>query len=275
MRDVPLAAVRGGGDLGTACALRLIRAGLRLIVAEQSAPTTVRRTVAFSEAVAEGRIEVEGVIAVRVDSASDIRTALLNGQVPVLVDPGLTQVLPLLPDLILDATVAKAGTGMTREMAPGTIALGPGFVAGADVDAVIETNRGPDLGRVIWNGPAEANTHVPAAVAGHAQDRVLRSPIAGVFQAWNTIGDIVDEDAVVGDVDGEAVRAPFPGLVRGLLRSGIEVRKGMKVGDLDPRLDVSLCYRVSDKALAVAGGALEASMMLLSRQGWSLRHAGT
>jgi xanthine dehydrogenase accessory factor len=275
VRDVPLAAVRGGGDLGTACALRLIRAGLRLIVAEQPPPTTVRRTVAFSEAVVEGRIEVEGVVAVRVDSASDIRTALLNGQVPVLVDPGLTQVLPLLPDLILDATVAKAGTGMTREMAPGTIALGPGFVAGADVDAVIETNRGPDLGRVIWNGPAEANTHVPAAVAGHAQDRVLRSPIAGVFQAWNTIGDIVDEDAVVGDVDGEVVRAPFPGLVRGLLRSGIEVRKGMKVGDLDPRLDVSLCYRVSDKALAVAGGALEASMMLLSRQGWSLRHAGT
>jgi xanthine dehydrogenase accessory factor len=275
VRDVPLAAVRGGGDLGTACALRLIRAGLRLIVAEQPAPTTVRRTVAFSEAVVEGRIEVEGVVAVRVDSASDIRTALLNGQVPVLVDPGLTQVLPLLPDLILDATVAKAGTGMTREMAPGTIALGPGFVAGADVDAVIETNRGPDLGRVIWNGPAEANTHVPAAVAGHAQDRVLRSPIAGVFQAWNTIGDIVDEDAVVGDVDGEVVRAPFPGLVRGLLRSGIEVRKGMKVGDLDPRLDVFLCYRVSDKALAVAGGALEASMMLLSRQGWSLRHAGT
>jgi xanthine dehydrogenase accessory factor len=260
-----VAAIRGGGDLGSACAVRLHRCGFQVVIAEQAAPTAVRRTVSFSDAVFNGRAWVEELAGVLKLDPIAVDEVWRANEVPVLIDPNMRHILDLRPDIIVDALMVKQNRGMRHDMAPGTIGLGPGFIAGRDVDAVVETNRGPDLGRVIWHGTAEADSHVPAAVEGHSVDRVLRAPREGVLEAQVEIGAIVARGQVIGEVEGNHVLAPFDGVVRGLLRSGSKTKAGMKIGDVDPRMDPGLCHRVSDKALAVAGGVVEASFMLLLR----------
>jgi xanthine dehydrogenase accessory factor len=262
----PIVIIRGGGDLGSGCALRLARTGFRVLVTEIPAPTVVRRTVAFAEAVFDGVAHVEGIPGILVTNRAEIASAWGLEMIPVIVDPDLTLSLRLHPDVLIDATVAKHNLGTRRDMAPGTIALGPGFVAGIDVDAVVETNRGPNLGRVLWHGSAETDTGVPAPVSGQAAERVLRAPTAGWLCTSRQIGEIVRSGEVIAEVGGQMVRAPFDGLIRGLLRPGLYVHAAMKIGDLDPRLQPELCCRVSDKALAVAGGVLEATLMLLCRR---------
>jgi xanthine dehydrogenase accessory factor len=186
-----------------------------------------------------------------------------GGDIAVLRDPEASSLQALRPAAVVDAIMAKRTTGTSRAMAPFVVGLGPGFNAVRDVDAVVETNRGPDLGRVIWAGEAEANTGEPGPVAGRTASRVLRAPASGRLLALRSIGDIVREGEPVAEVDGQIVRAGFLGLVRGLARDGLTVERGMKIGDIDPRLEPSLTHRVSDKALAVAGGVLEALMMRL------------
>lgn len=186
-----------------------------------------------------------------------------RGDVAVLRDPEALALEVLRPTAVVDAILAKRTTGTTYVMAPIVIGLGPGFNARRDVHAVVETNRGPDLGRVIWAGEAEADTGEPGPVAGHTGSRVLRAPAPGKLLALRSIGDIVREGEPVAEVDGHIVRAAFHGLVRGLARDGLTVEQGMKIGDIDPRLDPSLTRRVSDKALSVAGGVLEALIMRL------------
>ena len=275
MGDEPLVVVRGGGDLGTACALRLYRAGLRVLVVEQVAPTAVRRTVAFAEAVFEGKAKVEELTAMRIASANRAEDVLSQGYIPVLVDPDMSGLLSLSPDILIDALMAKKNQGMARQLAPTTVAIGPGFVAGVDVDAVVETNRGTDLGRVIWRGSAQAATHVPGAVGGHTHDRVLRATTNGIIRCQRSIGDLVEEGETIAQVATVPIRSPFAGIVRGLIHNGLEVAEGTKIGDIDPRKDPSLCYRVSDKALAVGGGVLEAVLILLGRQGWKISRPGS
>lgn len=261
MFDV-LVAVRGGGDLGSGVALRLVRTGFRVVILERARPLAVRRSVSFGEAVYEGGVQVEELIG-RLAKAHEAREIMGAGEIPVVVDPAAEALSGLRPYALVDAILAKRNTGTTRTMAPLVVGLGPGFSAGKDVHAVIETNRGPRLGRVIWKGQAEPDTGWPGPVAGQSGSRVLRAPVSGVLRTCASIGDIVEEGATVASVAGMSIHAGFRGLVRGLARDGLEVTAGMKVGDIDPRLDPGLCTLVSDKALAVAGGVLEALLVSL------------
>lgn len=271
MSDAPIVLVRGGGDLGSGCAIRLFRAGLRVVIAEIEAPLAVRRTVSFSDAVYEGWAAVEGVTCLRVASLAAAGDAA--GETIVLaVSPRLEDMAASGASVLVDATMSKRGSLGSEYPLP-SVGLGPGFVAGDGVAAVVETNRGPDLGRVLWTGSAQPNTHKPAPVQGHSTDRVLRSPAPGSLTVEAEIGTEVAEGDTIASVDGRRVTAPFRGLVRGLLRHGSSVAPGQKIGDIDPRLDPDLCQHVSDKALAVAGGAVEACLILLRRQGLALTMA--
>lgn len=250
--------VRGGGDLGSGVALRLWRIGFTVVILETDAPLAVRRTVAFCEAVHDGLARVEEATARLCHAVSE---ALAAEGIAVLIDPAAAAVPELHPVAVVDAIMAKRNTGTYLDMAPTVIGLGPGFRVGIDAHAVVETNRGPDLGRVLWEGSAEPDTGEPGYVKGATSSRVLRSPAEGAFVGRKAIADIVGAGEVVGEVQGETVRAGVGGVVRGLIRDGTKVTPGMKVGDIDPRSDPTLCYRVSDKALAVGGGVVEAILL--------------
>ena len=254
--------VKGGGDLGTGVAWRLHRCGFRVLVTETAQPTVIRRAVAFASAVYDGAITVDGVTARLVADDDGILDAWESGEVPVVVDPQAAVVERLHPEAVVDAIMAKRNLGTDVEDAPLVVALGPGFTAGRDCHAVVETNRGHDLGRVILEGCAEPNTGVPGTVGGEGALRVLRAPQSGILRTARAIGDLVDEGEPVAHVDGEPVRARLSGVVRGLLRDGLTVREGMKVGDVDPRGVASHCFTISDKALSVAGGVVEAILYL-------------
>lgn len=250
--------------MGSGVALRLWRVGFRVLVLESTRPVAVRRTVAFAEAIYAGAMQVEEVAATRVESAAEAEEAWEADRLPVLADPEGASLRALHAFAVIDAIMAKRNTGTHMDLASLTMGLGPGFRAGSDVHAVVETNRGPHLGRVIWNGQAEMNTGEPGAVGGHRSDRVLRAPRGGILRTARSIGEIVDKGDVLATVDDQPVAAAFRSLLRGLARDGLQVHTGMKIGDLDPRLDPILCHLVSDKALAVAGGVLEAVFMSMN-----------
>lgn len=263
MPDRPLAVVKGAGDLATGVAYRLHRVGFHVLMTEVAQPTVIRRTVAFAEAVYEGRSQVDGVEALLVDGPSAIRTAFERDAVAVLVDPEALVALAMHPLLLVDAIIAKKNLGTAMNDAPAVVALGPGFRAGFDVHAVVETMRGHDLGRVIWEGEALPNTGVPGEIGGYGAERVLRAPMAGTFTGLRQIGDRVEPGDLVAEVDGEPVRSSIAGVLRGVLRSGLPVTPGFKVADVDPRAKPEHCVSISDKALAIAGGVLEAAGVLL------------
>ncbi len=260
-----LVVVRGGGDLATGVIVRLVRTGFRVVCLESAQPTAIRRTVSMAEAIFAGETSVEGIRAVRAGGLDEAYEILEEGAVPVLVDPQMESIPALRPAVVVDAIIAKRNIGFSSDLAPVTVALGPGFSAGVDADAVVETNRGHDLGRVILEGSAAPNTGTPGTIGGETARRVLRAPCDGEFQPVAAIGDVVATGDVVARVAGVEVTAPFDGIVRGLLASGIGVKKGFKVGDVDPRGAEVDVRRVSDKARAVAGGALEAILHLRSR----------
>jgi xanthine dehydrogenase accessory factor len=257
--------IKGAGDLGTGVAIRLHRCGFPVIMTEIPEPTVIRRTVAFGEAVYTGRMVVEGVEAHRVDDLGAVPESLARGIVPVLVDAAGDLVTRLRPDVLVDATVSKRPMGTRITDAPIVIALGPGFRVGMHAHAVVETNRGHNLGRVILEGEAEPDTGVPGVIAGAGAERVLRAPRAGRFQAVRAIGDRVGSGEVVATVDGEPVVAAVGGILRGLLRNCLAVDAGFKVGDVDPRAIPEHCHTVSDKAMAIAGGVLEAIFLVARR----------
>lgn len=256
-----LVVIRGGGDIATGIALRLYRSGMEVVLCEREQPTAIRRTVAFSEAVRLGETEVEGVAARRAE-LEEIPELLELGIVPVLVDPEAELALALAPDALVDAILAKRNLGTTADMAPAVVAVGPGFTAGEDCHAVVETMRGHYLGRVLYEGSALPNTNVPGLIGGYAGERVLRAPADGVFQGALAIGDRVEAGDVAGYVDGVPMACTIGGVLRGLLADGVRVHRGMKSGDVDPRCEADHCWLVSDKALAVGGGVLEAVLRL-------------
>ncbi|MBI2305542.1 MAG: EF2563 family selenium-dependent molybdenum hydroxylase system protein [Chloroflexi bacterium] len=261
-----LTVVRGGGDLATGVVYRLVRAGFPVVVTEAAEPTVVRRTVALAEAVYQEEVVVEGLRGRRVNHPDAALAVLKEGMVPVLVDPQALSVAHLRPWVVVDAIMAKRNLGTRISDAPVVVALGPGFQAGVDAHAVIETNRGHYLGRVILQGSAEPNTGVPGPVGGYSVERVLRAPGPGVVRAAKQIGAEVKVGEVVAWVGEQAVEAPIQGILRGLIREGIAVRAGTKMGDIDPRAAREHCFTISDKALAVGGGALEAVLYLLQRR---------
>jgi xanthine dehydrogenase accessory factor len=258
----PLVAIRGGGDLATGVAVRLHRAGFPVIVLELSRPLAVRRRVAMAEAIYAGSVVVEGIEARRAESIADVPPLLETGCIPVLVDEPGACLPELSPAVIVDARMRKAPSELPPDSAHLIIGLGPGFEAGVDCHAVIETRRGHHLGRVVWQGRASQDTKIPEAVEGYAVDRVLRAPRRGVMQGRAEIGSLVRQGDVLATIDGQAVTAPFDGVVRGLLHDGVPVERGMKLGDLDPRREPRFSHEVSDKALAIGGAVLEA---ILSR----------
>lgn len=250
--------VRGGGEMASGIAHRLHRCHMRLAITEIAAPTAVRRGVAFAEAVYETSKTVDGVEALRVASEQEAHAAWQSNKIPLFIDPDAAVRAVLKPVVIVDATMAKKSGLSKLTDARLVIGVGPGFTAGVDVHAVVESNRGYYLGRVIWQGTAEPDTGLPAAVDGHTETRVLRVPKTGVFNAFRDIGDAVRRGEIVAEVDGESIPAQLSGQLRGILRSGIHVRRGIKAGDIDPRGERGYCYSISDKSRAIAGGVLEA-----------------
>lgn len=265
-----LVLIRGAGDIASGVALRLRHAGLDVVMTEIGRPTTIRRTVAFSEAVPRGITAVEDLTARRASDENEVRAFLRQGILPVLVDPESRCLEALKPDALVDAILAKRNLGTSITDAPAVIGVGPGFTAGADCHAVVETMRGHTLGRVIYEGSALPNTNIPGLIGGFAGERVIRAPADGVFAPCRAIGDMVAEGETVAHVAGEPVRCTIGGVLRGLLAEGVPVRKGMKAGDVDPRGERAYCFTCSDKALAVGGGVLEAVMHFTG----GMRHGG-
>jgi xanthine dehydrogenase accessory factor len=254
-----LVCIRGGGDLASGVAYRLSRAGFPVVVLELPRPLVIRRAVSFAEAVYSGEAEVEGVKARLTAGVAEAVAAARTGAVAVLVDPAGYAIPKLKPTVMVDARMLKSSPGDTNpDQALLVIGLGPGYTVGRDCHAVIETNRGHNLGRVLWQGRAEPDTGVPGAVRGQAAERVLRAPAAGSVQSITQIGDPVAGGQLIATVGGEPVRAPFDGVLRGLLHDGVPVSAGHKIGDVDPRGVRRHCFTISDKALAVGGGVVEA-----------------
>jgi xanthine dehydrogenase accessory factor len=261
--------VRGGGDLATGVVQKFLRAGFQVVILETSAPSAIRRSVALCEAVYDGFAQVEDMRCCRVSNLYELEGCWRTGIIPLLVDPAGTRIEQIKPSAVIDAILAKRNLGTHRGMASVTIALGPGFCAGEDVDVVIETMRGHDLGRLIFNGYAALNTGIPGEIDGKSGQRVIHAPVSGNVIHKKQIGDIVEDGEVLftigGAPDGATeIRAPFTGLLRGLIREGMAVPEGMKVADIDPRIDVNW-RTISDKARCLGGAALEAYFFLIRK----------
>jgi len=264
-----MALVIGGGELGSATAHRLARSGLGMVVLDIARPKCIRRKVCFAMAVLEGRTEVEGIRIRHVAGADDALMCVRSGEVPLLTLDYRKVCREIRPDIIVDARMTKTESDISRGLAPLVIGLGPGFEAGRNVDAVVETMRGHDLGRVIYRGYASAFTGVPGLIGGLTSKRVIRSPRSGILESRAEIGDIVEMGDVValvragksgGTGKGDEVKAPISGLLRGLIAGGSRVGKRQKIGDVDPRGRDIDPATISDKGRAVAGGVLEAIM---------------
>lgn len=269
MSEVSLAGlrilVRGAGEMASGVAHRLAKSGFRLLLTETSRPLAVRRAVSFCEVVYDKEKTVEGITARLVEGPEQWEAAWAAGELPLVIDPGMECLKQFQPAVIVDAILAKRNTGLRRDMAPLTIGLGPGFQAPEEVHLAIETHRGHNLGRLIYQGTPQANTGVPGDIAGYTYQRVLRAPAAGIFETERRLGDRVEEGEVVATVGGQPVRAGVAGILRGLLRPGIEVDQGTKLGDVDPRGQVEYLHTISDKARAIGGSVLEGILATFNR----------
>lgn len=258
--------VRGGGDLASGAIIRLARAGFWVLVLELPQPLAVRRLVSFGQAVYDGVIQVEDIRARRAASTEETWNILAGGEIAVMIDPAGISAEWFQPDVILDARMLKTDVENLAVDDPFLIGLGPGFRVGKNCAAVVETKRGPFLGRVIWEGSAEEDTGLPEWVGLEQSNRVIRSVEDGIFQAKVHIGDHLLPGEVIADVGGRPIVAPFEGILRGLIQDRLWVTMGLKIGDLDSRLDPRICRLVSDKALAVGGGVLEAILFHFNTQ---------
>lgn len=260
--------VRGAGDLATGVILKLHRCGFAVLAAECARPSAIRRKAAFCEAVYDEAAEVEGVICRRVREYGEIERCHARGEVPLLVDEALDCLAAVRPAAVVDAILAKRNLGTHRAMAPITIGLGPGFAAGDEVDAVVETMRGHDLGRVLYAGAALPNTGVPGLVGGESRLRVIHAPADGAIRHCAAIGDLVTAGQTIALLGETPVVAGLTGVLRGLIRVGYPVRKGLKIADIDPRTEERKnCFTVSDKARCIAGGVVEALLQLARERG--------
>lgn len=258
-----LVLIKGAGDLATGVAVSLHKCGMKVIMIEIAQPRAIRGTVALAEAIYEGQMEVEEVRAIRAARFQDAEEIIGKGHIPIFVDEKGEAIAHFRPEVVVDATMAKRNLGTHLEDARIVIALGPGFTAGEDVHAVVETMRGHYLGRVIFDGRAMENTGIPADIQGYGLERVLRAPTRGKVRTLRNIGDFVQKGEIVAYVDGQPVRAGISGVIRGMIKSGIEVEEDLKIGDVDPRGVREYCYTISDKSRAIGRAALEAILILL------------
>ena len=259
--------VRGAGDIATGTIQKLVRAGFKCVVTEVSNPSSIRRKVSLSEAVYEKKIVVEDIEAVLCENLDEIWQYLERYNPVIIVDPKLTILNKMKFDVVVDAILAKKNTGLKKEMAEITIGLGPGFEAGVDCDIVIETMRGHDLARIIEQGFAKKNTSIPGIIDGFSNERVIYSDFDGQFTHIKSISDIVNKEEIIAKVGDNYIRATLDGVIRGMIRDNFEVKKGLKIIDIDPRYEeVENCFTISDKARAIGGAVLEAIMMLENRR---------
>ena len=248
--------VRGGGDIATGTIYKLYQSRFPVLVLEIANPSCIRRTISF--------FEVEGVTAKRAESLEDAFAIYGQGQIPVMIDENGSMIQEVQPPVVVDAILAKRNLGTKITDAPAVIGVGPGFCAGKDVDAVIETQRGHNLGRVIYEGEAAPNTGIPGMIGGYAKERVIHAPATGKLHILRQIGEIVEAGDILADIEGTPVKTLISGVVRGMIREGYDVKKGLKIADVDPRVkEQENCYHISDKARCVAGGVLEAILHLL------------
>ena len=257
-----LVIVRGGGDIASGIVHRLYRAGFKVVVLEIEKPLTIRRKVSFSEAIYDGEIEIEGVRAILAKDLDDIKDILEKGFVPVYIDHNGDIIKELKPLAVVDAILAKVNLGTNKKMAPITIGVGPGFEAGVDVDLVVETQRGHNLGKVIYKGKAAENTGIPGDVMGYREERVLRATGDGIVKVFHNIGDKVEAGDIICQIGDNQVIAGISGILRGIIKEDLYVYKGLKIGDIDPRNVVEHAFTISDKARAVGGGVLEGILYL-------------
>ena len=263
--------IRGAGDIATGIALRLYRAGMQVVMTDLPAPTAIRRTVCFSQAIILGEMTVEDVTARRAETPDQAEALLAQGLIPVLADPDCTCRTRLRPDALVDAILAKRNLGTKMDDAPIVVGIGPGFTAGEDCHAVVETMRGHDLGRLLTEGGAIPNTGVPGEIGGYTRERIIRAPARGIFEPLARIGQPVTKGTPVARVGGAVACAELTGIVRGMLPAGLTVEEGMKAGDIDPRCQARHCFTVSDKARAIGGGVLEGLLYFERRAGlWSV-----
>lgn len=259
--------VRGAGDIATGTIQKLVRAGFKCVVTEVSNPSSIRRKVSLSEAVYEKKTVVEDIEAVLCENLDEIGQYLERYNPVIIVDPKLTILNKMKFDVVVDAILAKKNTGLKKEMAEITIGLGPGFEAGVDCDIVIETMRGHDLARIIEQGFAKKNTSIPGIIDGFSNERVIYSDFDGQFTHIKSISDIVNKEEIIAKVGDNYIRATLDGVIRGMIRDNFEVKKGLKIIDIDPRYEeVENCFTISDKARAIGGAVLEAIMMLENRR---------
>lgn len=261
-----LTVLRGGGDLATGTAYRLFKAGFPLIILETEHPLAVRRSVSAAEAVFTGETSVEGIRFKLAKTETEAKEFLRSGIVPVMVMPD-SSLLGIPYRILVDARMQKKNSGLSLSQAEFVVFLGPGAQAGRDCHAVVETKRGHSLGRVIWKGPALADTGVPGEIAGKASERVLRACEEGIVSWTVSIGDSVKTGGIIGRTGGSSVKAPFDGIIRGLIAPGTRAHKGLKIGDIDSRLNRDACFTISDKSLAVGGGVLEAVLSWIAKRG--------
>ena len=254
--------IRGAGDLASGIALRLHHAHMKIVMTDLPRPSAIRRTVCFSQAILFGSMRVEDVTARRAESSEDALRITAAGDIAVLADPQAACIAALKPDAVVDAILAKRNLGTRITDAPCVVGVGPGFTAGTDCHAAVETMRGHYLGRVITDGSPLPNTNIPGLIGGFAGERVLRAPADGVFHQLLEIGAQVRAGDVAGEVEGVPMLCHIDGILRGILADGAPVFKGMKAGDVDPRGERKYCDTVSDKALAVGGGVLQAILQI-------------
>ena len=253
-----LVVIRGAGDLATGIALRLHRAGSQIVMTDLPAPTSIRRTVCFSEAIRLGEMTVEDISARKAETPEEALTLAQSGVVAVLADPAGACIPTLRPGAVVDAILAKKNLGTALTDAPVVIGVGPGFTVGTDCHAAVETMRGHTLGRALYSGSPLPNTGIPGLIGGRSGERVLRAPADGIFEPRMEIGQLVQEGEIAATVNGKPMRCTLTGCLRGLLQGGLQVHEGMKCGDIDPRGQQANCFTASDKATAIGGGVLEA-----------------
>lgn len=258
--------IRGGGELASAVACRLYECHFNVVMTEVQQPLAVRREVSFCEAIYGGYKTVEGKTARLVQSATEIESVWRTQELAIIVDPYADIKSEITPDVLIDAIIAKKNLGTQISDAKLVIGLGVGFEAGKDVHFVIETNRGHNLGRIIREGRAEPNTGNPGNIGGYTTERVLRAPCDGIFRSTKNIGDLVKEGDIVAYVEDSPMKTTIPGVIRGLIRDGTVVNRGLKSGDVDPRGDKKYCYTLSDKGRTISGGVLESIMSVFNYQ---------
>lgn len=255
--------IKSGGDLATAVAHKLFRVGFPVIITELEKPMMVRRTVSLANCIYEKEWTVEGVTAVLADGTKNVKEILKDGKIPVVIDPKCNILEELKPIVVVDAILAKRNYGTQITDAPIVLGLGPGFTAKVDVHAVIETQRGHELGKIIYEGKAIPNTGIPGNIIGYTSQRVLRSPCSGLVKNHVDIGSYVEAGETICSVDGSLVKAEIKGIVRGLIHDGLFVKKNEKLGDIDPRGEKKYCEIISEKGRNIAGGVLEAILIEL------------